>query len=37
MSGKFIVVEGFEGVGKSFVIVFIEMLVNVKGYKIIII
>ena len=33
MSGKFIVVEGLEGAGKSSVIALIETLVNVKGHK----
>lgn len=32
MSGKFIVVEGLEGAGKSSVIALIESLVNNKGY-----
>ena len=33
MSGKFIVVEGLEGAGKSSVIALIETLVNAKGHK----
>lgn len=33
MSGKFIVVEGLEGAGKSSVIALIESLVNNKGYN----
>ena len=33
MSGKFIVVEGLEGAGKSSVIALIETIVNAKGHK----
>ncbi len=33
MNGKFIVVEGLEGAGKSSVIALIETLVNAKGHK----